>query len=177
MKVLIVYGSRYGSAEKISQEIGNVLRNEGVEVDVLNSRENKKFDTSPYDLVVLGSGIKVGSWTKSALKFMENHQNDLKDKKVALFVSCTANRDEKLLKDAQEKYLDEVAEKYLINPPVATGLFGGVIDPDGKFGIMDKMILKMVKKDLESKGIDTTKPYDTRDWDQIHKWALELVKN
>jgi len=61
MKALIVYGSRYGSAKKISQEIGNVLRNEGMEVDVLDSRGLKKFDTSPYDLVVLGSGIKVGS--------------------------------------------------------------------------------------------------------------------
>lgn len=177
MKALIVYGTRYGSAEKISQEIGNVLINEGVEVEVLDSKEIKKFDTTPYDLVVVGSGIKMGSWTKSALKFMENHQNDLKDKKVALFVSCTANRDEKLIKEAQEKYLDGVAEKYLINPPLSTGLFGGVIDPDGKYGIMDKVILKMVKKDLESKGIDTTKPYDTRDWEEIHNWALELVKN
>jgi menaquinone-dependent protoporphyrinogen oxidase len=177
MKALIVYGTRYGSAAEISQEIGNVLRKENVEVDVVDSRGLKKFDTSSYDLVVLGSGIKVGSWTKSALKFMENHQKDLEDKKVALFVSCSANRDEKLLKEAQEKYLDDVADKYLTNPPVASGLFGGVIDPNSKFGLMDKVILKMVKKDLESKGIDTSKPYDTRDWDQIHKWAQDLIKN
>ncbi|MDZ4171310.1 MAG: flavodoxin domain-containing protein [Methanobacteriaceae archaeon] len=177
MKALIVYGTRYGSAAEISQKIGNILRKENVEVDVVDSKGSINCDITPYDLVIVGSGIKIGSWTKPALKFMEKHENELKDKKVALFVSCSANRDEKSIKEAKEKYLDNVADKYLKNPPVASGLFGGVIDPNAKLGLMDKVIFKMVKKDLESKGIDTSKPYDTRDWDQIHKWAQDLIKN
>ena len=177
MKALIVYGTRYGSAAEISQKIGNILRKENVEVDVVDSKGSIKCDITPYDLVIVGSGIKIGSWTKPTLKFMEKHEKDLKDKKVAIFVSCSAEKDEKSIKEAQEKYLDNVADKYLKNPPVASGLFGGVIDPNSKFGLMDKVILKMVKKDLESKGIDTSKPYDTRDWDQIHKWAQDLIKN
>jgi len=177
MKALIVYGTRYGSTSEIAEEIGKILKDKGVEVDIFDVKEMKGTEISSYDLVVAGSGIKMGSWTKESLKFLEKNKDTLSTRKVALFVVCGATRDdEKQYKEAQEKYLDDIADKYLINPPVAMGLFGGVIDPNVKYGLMDKLIMKMVKKDLEEKGIDTTKPYDLRDWDEVRSWALELIK-
>jgi menaquinone-dependent protoporphyrinogen oxidase len=177
MKALIVYGTRYGSTSEIAEEIGKILKDKGVEVDIFDVKEMKGTEISSYDLVVAGSGIKMGSWTKESLKFLEKNKDTLSTRKVALFVVCGATRDdEKQYKEAQEKYLDNIADKYLINPPVAMGLFGGVIDPNAKYGLMDKLIMKMVKKDLEEKGIDTTKPYDLRDWDEVRSWALELIK-
>ncbi|MDI6644783.1 MAG: flavodoxin domain-containing protein [Methanobacteriaceae archaeon] len=175
MKALIVYGTRYASTTEIAAEIGKVLKENGFEVDIKDSRQ-KDIDVEPYDLIITGSGIKIGSWTKETLKFLEKNKEKLSHKKIALFAVCGATRDdEKQYQEAQEKYLDNIQEKYLTKPPVAMGLFGGVIDPNAKYGIMDKLIMKMVKKDLENKGIDTTKPYDLRDWDEIRSWAMELA--
>ena len=60
---------------------------------------------------------------------------------------------------------------------MAMGLFGSNYNPDAKRGFMYKMTMKFWKKDLEEKGIDTSKPYDFRDWDEIRAWARNLVDN
>lgn len=174
MKTLIVYGTRYGTAAEIAEEIGKVMEARGVEVDLLNSKGLKSIDVAPYDLVVAGSGIKMGKWTKESLKFLKDNREDLENKKVALFVSCGAANEEKSQAEGQ-KYLDEVALKYLSGRPVASGLFGSVYDPDAKHGLMYRFTLRFIKQELEKQGIDTSKPYDFRDWDEIRGWARNLV--
>ena len=64
MKALVVYGTRYGTATEIAEEITRTLKEEGVETDLLDSRGLKDWDVTPYDLVIVGSGIKIGKWTK-----------------------------------------------------------------------------------------------------------------
>ena len=178
MNALIVYGTRYGTAAEIAEEIGNVMKNEGVEVDLVDSRGLKDCDVSPYDLVVVGSGIKIGKWTKGSLKFLEKNKSALSNKKVALFVTCGAANMEETMAEGQEKYLDEVALKYLSGKPVATGLFGSVYDPNAKQGLMYKLATKfIIKKELDKQGIDTSKRLDYRNWDEIRAWARDLVKN
>jgi menaquinone-dependent protoporphyrinogen oxidase len=176
MKALIAYGSRYGTSAEIAEEIGKFMENDGIEVDVVNLMKNKVYDVQKYDLIVVGSGIKMGKWTKEPLKFLKKNENILEDKKVALFVSCGAANDPKTVGEGQEKYLDDVAGKYLINKPVATGLFGSLYDPNAKQGLLYKMTMRFYKKELEEKGIDTTKPYDYRDWEEIREWAHKLAE-
>lgn len=175
MKALVIYGTRYGTAAEIAEEIARVIMEEGVKVDLVNVEGIKDCDVSPYDLVIAGSGIKMGKWTKKALKFLQNNKSALESKKVALFVSCGAANEEKNRGEGQAKYLDEVAAKNLMNKPVATGLFGSVYDPEAKHGLMYNFTMRFVKKELEKQGIDTTKRHDYRDWDEIRAWACNLA--
>ncbi len=176
MKTLIVYGTRYGTAAEIAGEIKKVMENEGIDVDLIDSRGIKNHNISPYDMVIVGSGIKIGKWTKGSLKFLKNNKSTLSDKKIALFVTCGAANMEETIAEGQEKYLDEVVEKYLSNKPVAMGLFGSVYDPNAKHGLMYKLATNfLIKKELQKQGIDTTKRHDYRDWDKIHVWALNLA--
>ena len=176
MKSLIVYGTRYGTAAEIAEEVGKVIENEGIEVDLMDSRGIKNYDIPSYDMVIVGSGIKIGKWTKGSLKFLEDNKTSLKDRKVALFVTCGAANMKETMVEGQEKYLDEVAFKYLSNKPVATGLFGSVYDPNASHGLMYKLATKfMIKKELDKQGIDTSKRLDYRNWDEIRAWALNLA--
>ncbi len=176
MKALVVYGTRYGTATEIAEEITRVLEEQGVEVDLKDARKIKSYDLTHYELIVVGSGIKIGKWTKGSLNFLKNNKESLKDKNVALFVTCGAANLPETTGEGQEKYLDEVAEKYLINKPLATGLFGSVYDPDAKHGLLYKMANKfMIQKGLEKQGKDITKRHDYRDWDEIRKWARNLA--
>lgn len=177
MKALIVYGTRYGTAGEIAEEIGKVMGNEGVEVNLVDSRGLKNCDVSPYDLVVVGSGIKIGKWTKGSVKFLKDKKSALKDKKVALFVTCGAANLPETVDEGQEKYLNDIAKKYLSNKPVSTGLFGSVYDPNAKHGLMYRFANKfMIKKELEKQGKDTSKRHDYRNWDEIRAWARNLAK-
>ncbi len=175
MKTLVVYGSRYGTAAQIAHEIAGVIKDEGIDVDLYDAKSIKKFDIAPYDLIIVGSGIKMGKWTKESLKFLKNNKKALKDKKVALFVSCSAANEEKSRDMGWKDYLQKVAADNLVGEPVDMGLFGSIYDPEAKHGMMYKMTMKFWKKDLEDKGFDTSKSHDFRDWDEIRDWARNLA--
>ena len=141
----------------------------------VNAKEIKDCNVSPYDLVVVGSGIKIGKWTKGSINFLKKNKEALSNRKVALFVTCGAANDEKTIPEGQEKYLDNVAKENLIKEPIATGLFGSVYDPNAKHGLIFKVVNRSIKKELEKQGKDPSKRLDYRNWDEIRAWTKSLT--
>lgn len=182
-KALIVYGTRYGATAMTSEEIADVFRQEGLDVRVVNLKDEKVKDISEYDLVVVGSGIRIKKWTKEPEKFLKKFQKELANKKTAIFISCGAKYplDEKAdveteIEYARTKYLEEKAAKYNLQP-IALGLFGGVYNFN-KMGWFFRKTLSAVKPQLEEAGVPETEPglYDTRDINAIRSWAKELAQ-
>ena len=176
MKGLVVYGTRYGTAKEIAEEISCTLKDEMVDVKLINAKEVKNHDVTAYDLIVVGSGIKMGKWTKESINFLKKNKKILSNKKVALFVSCGAANTEKSMAEGQEKYLDNISKKYLSNNPIATGLFGSVYDPDANYGLMYKFVNRFIKKEIEKEGKDPKQRIDYRNWDEIRNWSKNLIK-
>ena len=175
MNGLVVYGTRYGTAKEIAKEISRTLEDEDIDVTLLNAKEIGDKDISSYDLVVVGSGIKMGKWTKESINFLKKNRNILSTKKVALFVSCGAANTEKSKVEGQEKYLDNISNEYLTNKPVATGLFGSVYDPNANHGLMFKFVNRFIKKELEKEGKNPKQRIDYRNWDEIKAWSKNLI--
>jgi menaquinone-dependent protoporphyrinogen oxidase len=182
-KALIVYGTRYGATAMTSEEIADVFRQEGLDVRVVNLKDEKVKDISDYELVVVGSGIRIKKWTKEPERFLKKFQKELAKKKTAIFISCGAKYplDEKAdveteIEYARTKYLEEKAAKYNLQP-VALGLFGGVYNFN-KMGWFFRKTLSAVKPQLEEAGVPETEPglYDTRDINAIRSWAKELAQ-
>jgi menaquinone-dependent protoporphyrinogen oxidase len=183
VKALIVYGTRYGATEMTANDIADVFRQEGLDVRVVNLKDEKVKDISEYELVVVGSGIRIGKWTKEPQKFLKKFQKELAKKKVALFVCCGAARpidedgkDETKMHEAKTKYLDEKAAKYNLQP-VALGFFGGVYNFN-RVSRLFRGFMASVKPQLEAAGVPETEPglYDTRDINAIRGWAKELAQ-
>ncbi len=182
-KALIVYGTRYGATEMTANEIADVFRKEGLDVKVVNLKDEKVKDISDCDLVLVGSGIKIKRWTKEPQKFIKKFRKELVNKKVALFVCCGAKYPleekadkEKEIENARTKYLEEKAAEYDLQP-VALGLFGGVYNFN-KMGWFFRKSMSAVKPQLEAAGVPETEPglYDTRDLDAIRGWAKDLAQ-
>ena len=179
-KALIVYGTRYGATASTSKEIAAIMRIEGIEVRVVNAKEEKVKDIAEYDLVIVGSGIQIFRWTSEPEDFLKKFQKELATKKVALFVSAgaaaIAEREGKPeeVETAKKKYLQEKALKYNLQP-VALDLFGGVYDFN-KWPWWARKAKPMTKQQLESAGFkETNGIYDTRDWNAIRNWTKELA--
>ena len=81
MNGLVVYGTRYGTAEEIAEEIFRILKDGNVDVKLFNANEIRDNDISTYDLIVVGSGIKMGKWTKESKNILKKNQNILSNKK------------------------------------------------------------------------------------------------
>jgi menaquinone-dependent protoporphyrinogen oxidase len=132
MNVLIVYGTRYGATPSTAEEIANILRTENHTVKLVNLKEEKIKDLTPYELVIVGSGMQMGKWTSEAEDFLKKHQKELSSKKLAIFASTMKMVPQKEGKPEEvEKIrkaaLDDIIAKYDLHP-VAAGFFGGVLN-------------------------------------------------
>lgn len=181
MRVLIAFCTRYGATESTSEEIAKVLREEGLEVDVVNLKNKKVKDISEYDVVIVGAGMQMFRWCKESEKFLDKFQDELREKKHVIFISSGAkaileydgNMEE--MEENRQKWLVEKAERYSLNP-VAISIFGGVWDYN-KMGFVFKKTMRPFQIKLEEVGIPEVEPgvYDTRNWDEIRVWAKELA--
>ena len=180
---LIVYGTRYGGTEMTSKEIADVFCDEGLDVKVVNLKDEKVKEINKFDLVVIGSGIQMGKWTKEPEKFLKKHQKELAKKKIALFVCCGSakpideeGKDQTKMHEAKAKYLYEKATKYDLQP-VALGFFGGVYNFN-RVSWLFKKFMSSVKPQLEAAGVPETESglYDTRDINAIRNWAKEVTQ-
>ncbi len=181
MKTLIVYGTRYGATTSTTEEIAKILREESFDVTVINAKEEKVKDISPYELIVVGSGMQMGKWTGEAEDFLKRFQTELAAKKVAIFVSSmktVTEREGKTeeLEKQRKNDLDDKIEKYGLHP-IAVGFFGGVLDFN-KMNFIVRKTFGSIRPQLEKDGFKESPSgvYDLRDWEEIRNWAKELAK-
>ncbi len=180
MKTLLVYGTRYGATASTAEEIAKVLQGEGFDVKVVNAKEEKIKDISPYDLIIVGSGMQMGKWTGEAQDFLKRFQKELSQKKVAVFASTMKSVPEREgkqddLKKERKMSIDDIVAKYNLNP-LSTGFFGGVLDFN-KMNIIIRRTFGFIKPQLEKDGFKETQPgvYELRNWEEIRGWAKELA--
>ncbi|MFW9906919.1 MAG: flavodoxin domain-containing protein [Candidatus Thorarchaeota archaeon] len=178
-RVLIAYGTRFGSTEEISRKFAELMRIQGLDATVINVKKDKCPPLGQFDAVLIGSGIKMGRWTKEAKNFMKKNAKALKEKAfLAIFVSSgDASYPEKYQK-AKEKYVQKIITElgFDLNS-VMQEAFGGLFDLSNtsRMGRMDKMFTNMAARDDESANLTENAYNDLRDWGQIHSFANEAA--
>ena len=180
MRVLIAYGSRWGSTEEIAGRLAGFLGEEGVEADLLDVKKDRRWPSlEGYDGVMVGSSVKVTKWMREPLQFLRRKADELRGKKVALFVSCMS-----MLADpdhARTDLLEKVAESAGVEA-VLMEAFGPVIDmgPGSRMGFLDKKIAQSVMLGLsKDKGLefDADGRNDLRDWERVKGFAHRFAES
>ncbi len=173
-KALVAFGTKYGTTAKVATKIAEVLRGNGIDASVVDLRKPDEVVTDGYDLVVVGSSIIMGKWSKGALDFLERNKEAWSRKRVAMFV-CSGNvyTDPDKIETYRKAYLDDIQSKFGISDRAQKGLFGGEID-FSQYGFLTKALVNSAWRDA-LKGVDLSKPFDFRDWDAIEKWAASLA--
>ena len=180
MKTLLVYGTRYGATEGTSEEIAKILQTEGFEVKVANAKKEKINDITPYDLIIVGTGLQFGRWTGEVEDFFQRFQKELAPKKLAIFVSSMKTvleregKTEELKKDRKMELEDKVAKRNL--QPISLGFFGGVMNFN-KMNVITRKTVGSFRVRFEKAGFKESPPgvFELRDWDEIRGWAKELI--
>jgi len=175
-KVLIVYGTRYGTTTEVVQDMSNTARELGVQVEMINlEKETPHSNPEEYDLVIIGSGIRAGQWTKQPLKFIEDNLDALSRTKVALFVVSGYAGDPDKVAEAQSEYLDTMPEKYPGLSPISTALIGGMFEFK-RYNLVVRALVKNMLKRNTPPGEELPEKIDFRDWDKIRDWIKGLVQ-
>ncbi|UCG04482.1 MAG: hypothetical protein JSW11_10965 [Candidatus Heimdallarchaeota archaeon] len=175
--VLIVFASRFGSTDEIAHEIADELERHKILTKVHNLRDGVKTPSlEDFDGIIVGSGIKMGRWTKESYKFLKENQNKLNSKVLGLFVSSGEAANPKTYTEARRKYLERMMGKTGVKADI-TEAFGGVFDfsSDSTYSFLEKKIIQRLAKSVEGGiVIDDYKMNDFRDWELIRKWAKEF---
>ena len=181
MKALLIYGTRYGATANTSEEIAKVLREEGLDVKVINAKKEKIKDISEFELIVVGSGMQMFRWTGEAEDFLKKFQKELPQKKLAVFVSSAVKstyeregKKEELAKIWKD-YLQDKVDKYGLHP-ISLAMFGGIIDYN-QMNPLTRRAFGATRKVYEADGFKENPAgvFDMRNMDEIRVWAKELA--
>lgn len=178
-KVLILYGTRYGSAEGISEKMADLLREKGAEVDIFNLKTTPEKDIpafNHYEGILVGTGIKMGQWTKEVKDFVTGKKEELNSFKgrKGFFVSSGYAADPEMYEKVKIEYTKDALGKIGVKIDYFDA-FGGLMDftKSSKMSWLDKKILKSVAKNDPKINLDGWN--DLRDWKQIEKFIMGFI--
>ncbi|MHA1971892.1 MAG: flavodoxin domain-containing protein [Candidatus Hodarchaeales archaeon] len=179
-RILIVYGSRFGSTEEIAKKISEIIEEKGIRTKIVNLRkttEKEWPDLNYYDGIIIGTGIKIGRWTKEVKKFITKNKNLINQSKKpsGFFISSGLASFEETYEQAKEDFIVKKFTQMGIEISYFDA-FGGVIDlsETSNKGWLDKKMLRTIFKDNPKINLKTRN--DLRDWEKIQEFAERFVK-
>jgi menaquinone-dependent protoporphyrinogen oxidase len=164
-KILVTYTSYSGTTAEIAEAISKTLTATGANVELLPMQDVKSL--SPYSAVVIGSPIRASKWSPDAIKFIQDHQSELLQKRVATFTVCIT-----LAMSNSERYRQAVAGwiapvRALVRP-VSEGLFAGRLDFSKLHFNWDTVKLRAVV------ALGIFPKEDRRDWKAVRAWTESI---
>ena len=134
MITAIIYASKHGTTQKVSNEISKHLAHH--EVAIFNIRDSYKIDLSFFDQVIIGGSIHAGTIQKSLQQFINQNTTVLLQKNIALFLCCMYE------KEAQSQF-DKAFPYILRNHASSCQCVGGEFIFE-KMSFMEKFMTKKI---------------------------------
>jgi len=160
--VLVAYASKYGATAEIAEKIGQLLRQEDLQADVLPV--NRVGNLVQYKAVIIGSAVYIGKWRKEAVNFLRTNEKLLAERFVWIFSSgpLGAGDPVELMKgwrfpEGLRPIIDRIQ-------PRDIAIFHGMLDIK-KLNLFEKFAIKNVKSPVG----------DFRDWDAITSWTTAIA--
>jgi menaquinone-dependent protoporphyrinogen oxidase len=154
-EVLVAYGSKHGATAEIAQRIGDVLRADGLAVDVRPAEQVGRLDG--YRAVVLGSAVYALRWRREARRLLRLLRHPEPGQEVWLFSSGPLDGDPHEPEKLVSKRIREAAERPGVHEH---RIFAGRY-PTEPSNFVERSMLKNAPADRR----------DFRDWAQIEGWA------
>ncbi len=162
-RILVTYATRFGSTAEIAARIGEVLKRDGVVVDVLPVENVRSL--RHYSAVVLGSPIRGSKWVQEATDFLAAHRAELSRVPVAYFTVClTLHENTAENRRIVRAYHDPLLQEFPEVHPASIGMFAGKID----YNRLSWILRLMAKSAKVPEG-------DWRNWRQIEDWARSIL--
>ena len=142
MKILIAYAGRVGVTAECAELLKKAL--DGRDVTLCDLKTEKPH-IEEYDAVIVGSAVYYGRAEKCARRFVADHAEELKGKKLGFYICCA-------YADMFERYLNEAYTANLCRQAVECGYFGGELKPHKQKGFFAKLFAKSMRNDIINNG-------------------------
>jgi menaquinone-dependent protoporphyrinogen oxidase len=159
--VLVVYGSWAGSTASVAHRIGKALTAQGVTARVMSASSDP--DPTPYDGVVVGSGVHGGVWHPKVRQWVADRARALKGKPTAFFSVCLTPVSHPLKVAEARGYTLPLSSETGVRP-FDVGVFAGAFDPKNH-----SLGTRMLAKAWGAKA------GDFRDWAAVDEWTSGIM--
>jgi menaquinone-dependent protoporphyrinogen oxidase len=174
MRILAVYGSRFGQAESVLQRISRVLESHGHTVTLFKGDAVPRDLALPdYDAVIIAASIIMGRYQPYIRTFVQRHAGGLNARPSA-FVSVNGHSPESApeWRQAARQYVQAFLADTAWQPH-RTATFSGALRYQ-RYGLVTKWIMKMISRRTGG-PTDVSRDYEFTDWNAVDAFAHELA--
>lgn len=175
MKILALYGSRFGQAEAILRRVAGALENRGHSVTLVRGDAVPEgLRLSDYDAAVVATSIIMGRYQSYVRRWVRSHADTLNGMPSA-FISVNGTPPETTPEWRAEAhaYVKKLTNETGWNPRwIAT--FAGALRYS-RYGPLTRWIMKRISRS-QGGPTDTSRDYDFTDWEGVERFAESLAE-
>jgi protoporphyrinogen oxidase (EC 1.3.3.4) len=173
VKVLILFSTRDGQTREIAASLASELKDQALDVDMVNMHRAETIAWQDYDGVVIGASIRYGRFHSSLDNFVKKHQQALKQLPGAFYsVNLVARKPEKC-----SPQTNSYTRKFLLNSPWQPdrcAVFAGALRYP-RYKWYDRIMIRLIMK-MTGGETDTSKEVVYTDWQQVANFAHEIAQ-
>ncbi|MEF9992411.1 MAG: flavodoxin domain-containing protein [Romboutsia sp.] len=137
MNTAIVYGTNYGTSEKVAQILGEQINGA---VELINIENITKANIDEIDILIIGCGIKIGKMPRNLSGWINKNIDKILQKELYIYMCAKEEQKEKI----NELFYINFPEELLSNSKFTTCV-GGEVDFD-KIGFLITLLFKLIYK-------------------------------
>lgn len=161
MKILIAYGTKYGTTRKAAEEISKRLPGE---VDLVDLKEDNEPDVCTYDAILIGASVYGGNIQSEVRSFFDKQKHNLIVRPYGLFIAAGNNL------EVERNYRVYVGKTIYDHAKIREYI--GYSYDFSKMNFFEKTIIKKVAKVKEN-----TEKLEEKGLNNIVEWVKDLESN
>jgi menaquinone-dependent protoporphyrinogen oxidase len=176
-RILIVYGTTEGHTAQIADRMAKVIRVEGHEVVLQDSKEvRKQALIGELDGIIVGGSVHAGNHQSSLREFVKRNRELLERVPSAFFsVSLTASDPDEEAAIETQTVLDKFFSETGWRPQRVETMAGALVYT--QYNVFIRHMMKLIVKRQGRTELDTSHDYDFTDWDGVERFAREFTAN
>lgn len=146
MRVGIIYATHFGYCELAAKELKKYLETPST---LISFDYKTHINLEEFDALVLGGSVRMGLLDQDFIGWLNSHKEEITLKPHCFFLACGFEKD-------FDSYLEHSISQELRDSALSIECIGGRLD--GKLKWYDKMLVKMMSKQLEKEGTALAAP-------------------
>jgi menaquinone-dependent protoporphyrinogen oxidase len=174
-RVLIVYGTSYGQAQRIAGRIAERARFRGHQVTLHNAQGIRgKLSLDDYDAVVVGGSVLYGRYQRALERFVSSHRTALERLPGTAFfsVSMSASRSTPAAAAEVKTTLDRFIQRTGWHPRTVASFAGALVYT--RYGPILRRVLRYISK-RQGGDTDISRDFEYTDWAAVDAWAEQVL--
>jgi menaquinone-dependent protoporphyrinogen oxidase len=173
-RILVLYGTTDGHTARIARSIGDTLRTQGAEVDVLRAHQPGP-DPNDYKAIIVAASVHASGYQRPVRTWVRTHAHALSSKPTAFVSVCLGVLQSD--PDVQQE-VRAIANRFLLSTewrPTVTKIVAGAL-LYREYNWLKRWVMKRIVTKAGG-DTDTSRNYEYTDWNDLRAFAEEFGRS